>query len=444
MNGSCASAGNAHWEERMRKWFAAALVATLGSSAVTAGEPGDRLAQSLYDGTLAELADTSAAACQAGEGDACFALGLHDLITAYEGFARGLYRHGATAPSAGAMGMLLGLGLEEPSGPANPNPEPLTYEQFRDLLDAFSKGLDAAAANMKLAGEGTPFVIHIDPLQVRIDLDGNGEAAEAETLGALMGGLGAFVDIPAPDAPPEGKSKSKDSAPAQNTVIGFDNADAIWFAGYSNIVATPLELALAHDFSSLFDAYFHRLFPKAGLMMGEFVRGNGSLVMDAESDAFIADVIAAIHTADFPVADAPRLAAIITRLSDITALSRRNWELILAETDDDRELVPSPRQTSLVEGRKVNQEIVDAWLATLDSLDEIIAGDLLLPHWRFDQGFSLKTFFETATETDLVLLLTGQAALPYLAEGPIADMQSFAELNRAMGDEWPFFALWFN
>lgn len=425
-------------------WAAAGLALALGASAAQAGEAGDQLAQSLYDGALRDLANRSVDACEAGEGDACFALGLDGFITAYETFAQGLYRHGAVTPNSPAMGMLLGMGLDTPTAPANPNPEPLTYEQFRDLLETFSATLDIAAGHMKQAGEGTPFVIHIDPLKVRIDLDGNGEASAAETLGALLGEAGEFVDIPTPDAPPPGKSKSKGAEPTENTIIGFDNSDAIWFAGYANISATPVEITLAHDFSDFFNAYFHRIFPKAGLPMQDFSRGEGTLMMDADSDAFIADLVAAIHTADFPVIDQPRLAAVLERLSAITALSRQNWEMILAETDDDRELLPSPTQTSLVPDQNITEDVVKAWFATLDQLDLIINGELLLPHWRFSKGFNLKTYFETATETDLVMLFTGHDALPYLGDGPVADAAAFAELNRVMGDEWPMFALWFN
>ncbi|KRA99154.1 hypothetical protein ASD83_01065 [Devosia sp. Root685] len=425
-------------------WAAAGFALALSAGAAHAGEAGDQLAQSLYDGTIGDLATRSTAACEAGEGDACFALGLDGLISAYEILAEGLYRHGVVTPNSPALAMVLGVSLDEIMAPLNPNPEPLTYEQFRDLLDSFSKSLDIAAGHMQQAGEGTPFVIHIDPLKVRIDLDGNGEAGAGETLGALLGDLGGLIDIPAPDAPPPGKNKSKGTEPAQNTIIGFDNSDAIWFAGYANITATPIEITLAHDFSAFFSAYFHRIFPKADLPMQDFSRGQGTVMMDADSDTFIADIVAAIHTADFPVVDRPRLAAVLARLSAITALSRQNWEMILAETDDDRELLPSPTQTSLVPDQPITEDTVKAWFATLDQLDRIIDGELLLPHWRFSKGFNLKTYFETATETDLVMLFTGHAALPYLSDGPIADAAAFAELNRVMGDEWPMFALWFN
>ena len=118
--------------------------------------------------------------------------------------------------------------------------------------------------------------------------------------------------------------------------------------------------------------------------------------------------------------------------------------MILAETDDERELVPSPSQTSIVPDTPVTQDTVDAWMATLDTVDQILAGELLVPHWRFKRGFDLKAYFETATETDLVMLITGHDALPYIKEGPIADAESFAEANRVFGTEWLNYVFWFN
>jgi hypothetical protein len=428
----------------MRGLRALAMAAVMLPGAVAASEVGDELAQRLYDGSLREVGDLALERCDQLHTDACFALGLLDLVTAYEQLAQAMYRHGATSPNSPVMGMLFGMGLDMPTTPANADPEPLSYEGLVDILDAFSTTLDLAAGHFQMAEVGADFVIPIDPLQVRIDLDGNGTAEASETLGSLMGAVGNLADVPAPDAPPPGgKIKTKDSAPAPDTTIGFDNADAIWFAGYSTAVSAPIELLLAHDFSEFFHAYLHRVFPAAGLPMQDHSQG-GTLFMDADSDAFIADIIAALHTADFPVTDAARLAMVHERLRSITALSRKNWDLVLAEIDDDRELVPSPRQTSMVPDMAVTEETVAAWKATLDQLDLILAGELLLPHWRFRQGFDLKAYFETATETDLVMLIAGQGALPFLKAGPIADAESFAEANRVFGDDWPIFALWFN
>ncbi|QQR40192.1 hypothetical protein [Devosia rhizoryzae] len=422
--------------------FALALLSALTLPAA-ASEFGDKVRAHLYAGTLSEMGEQIAPACDAGDAEACFAFGLSDLITGYEQTAQMLYRHGAVAPNAPALSLFLGTGLDTPPATINADARPLDYDGLVQILDDFVVTLGQARAHFEAAGNGDAFVMPIDPLRVRIDLDGNGAAEPGETLAVVLQAAGELTEFPSPDEPPPGHKTKTKSKGAPDATIGFDNADAIWFAGYSTLVSTPVDFLLAHDFSQFFDAFLHRVFPHAGLPMGGHLPG-GMMVMDPESDAFFADVIAAIHAADFPVTDAARLANVRTRLLEITALSRRNWELILAETDDDRELVPSPTQTSLVPDRQVTQDVVDAWLATLDTVDLVLEGELLLPHWRFAQGFDLKRYFETATETDAVMLFTGLGALPFLGDGPIAGADDFAEANRVFGEDWPFFALWFN
>lgn len=426
----------------MKRLAGLAMAALLLSGSAQAGEAGDALIEHLYAGTAAQGLADAGKACDAPDQEGCFALGLLKFVTAYEGFAQDLYRYGATTPGTTAAAMLFGLNMGVDSIPANPNPEPLTCGGLRTVLSDFVDDLDRARTAFELAGGEGDYVITIDPFKVRIDFNGDGKADEGETLGALIGSVGDFADIPAPDSPPAGKTKGEAPA-AADTTIGFDRADAIWFAGYSQVVAAPVDLLLAHDFSDFFNAYLHRVFPKSGLPMQDYSRG-GMLFMDPESDTGIADIIAAVHTLNFPVTDVERLAGVLERLKSITALSRRNWEAILAETDDNRELVPSPSQTSLMPGTPVTQDVVDAWMATLDTVDEVLDGKLLVPHWRFKQGFDLKAYFETATRTDLVMLFTGYGALPYLKDGPIADVESFAEANRVFGTNWLNYAFWFN
>jgi hypothetical protein len=420
----------------------AALVSLLVPAAM-AGEAGDRLPDLLYAGTAIDERAWFEEHCSSSDTEACFGLGLIDLIGTVEGLSQAFYRHGATTPQMPAAAMMLGLATEMPTGPANPDPEPLDYDGLRVILDDFVAGLDGAQASFEAAGENGNYVIAIDPLRVRFDINGDGERSEGETLAALLAPLGEWATVPTPDAPPPGTKRKTKGGATPDTTVGFDRADAVWFAGYTQVIASPVDFLLAHDFSELFEAAGHRVFPKAGLPMEDFSRG-GMLMMDPETDTFIADMVATLHTADFPVADAERRAGVLARLQAITALSRQNWDAILAETDDDRELVPSPSQTSLVPDVEVTDEVVEAWLSTLDTVDDILAGELLVPHWRFARGFDLKLWFETAPETDIVLLFTGQGALPYLRDGPIADAQNFADGNRVFGDNWPTFAIWFN
>ncbi|HQZ13660.1 MAG TPA: hypothetical protein PK286_12325, partial [Devosia sp.] len=203
------------------------------------------------------------------------------------------------------------------------------------------------------------------------------------------------------------------------------------------------DFLLAHDFETFFNVAFHRFFPKAGLPMQDYGTG-GTLVMDPSTDTAIADAVAAIHTINWPVAEPHRLAGVLKRLQKVTALSRANWDAILAETDDNRELVPSPRQTSIVPEGRVTDEVVAAWRETLDVADDVLAGKLLVPHWRFKQGFDLNAWFNGAQRFDLVMLIQGYDALPFLKDGPVASAESFAAANRVFGDQWMGYVFWFN
>ena len=106
--------------------------------------------------------------------------------------------------------------------------------------------------------------------------------------------------------------------------------------------------------------------------------------------------------------------------------------------------VPSAAKARNVPGSMFGSASASAWLATLDTVDQVLAGELLIPHWRFSKGFDLKAYFESATRTDLVMLITGYDALPFLKDGPIASAQSFAEANRVFGDALWGYAFWFN
>ncbi|MGV8855389.1 MAG: hypothetical protein ACOH2L_12155 [Devosia sp.] len=409
-----------------------------------ASDSGDLLTRHLYDGTLAQGEAALVAGKDAADPEACFGWSLLHLAGAFEGLARDFYRYGATTPGTPAAAMLLGMGVAEPPAPANLHPEALSYAALRGVLSGFRTALAQAQTGFECGGvAGADFVVPIDVLKLHLDLDGDGKTEDADTLGAFVTPLFGDMGLDSGNAVLEAKARSKGVAVETDGTIGFDAADAVWLAGYSQIVGAQIDLVLAHDFSDFFNAYLHRVFPGAGLPMQEYTKG-GMLVMDPDSDAGFADIIAAIHTLNFPVIDRPLLASIPGQLKHATALSRQNWDLIVAETDDNRELLPNPGQTALLPGMPVTAQSIAAWRQTLDTLDQILDGHLLLPHWRFARGFDLKAYFDTAERTDLVMLLTGEGALPFLRDGPIADSASFAAANAVFGDSIFNYAAWFN
>ena len=80
----------------------------------------------------------------------------------------------------------------------------------------------------------------------------------------------------------------------------------------------------------------------------------------------------------------------------------------------------------------------------LDAAERVLNGELLVPHWRFRQGFDLRAYFETAERPDLVMLVTGHEAVPYLRDGPVATGETFAAANRVFGDDFLGYVFWFN
>lgn len=287
------------------------------------------------------------------------------------------------------------------------------------------------------ASEGE-FAVEIDVAKIRVDIDGDGEAGETESVGAFLAmaaGVGERVDMGTGLAP-------EMVLPA--SVFAFDGSDALWLAGYSQVLAAQSDFLLAHDFEDFFNAALHRLFPGAGLPM-EAYASDGQMFMDRDTDALLADAIAMIHTIDWPVIERERLLAVRDRALAMIDLSRRNWAAILAETDDNLEFMPAPGQTPQTTVMAVTKPMVEAWLETLDVAEAIIGGELLLPHWRYrNLGFDLAAWVEGAERTDLVLLFTGLDALPYLREGEIADAESFAAANSVFGRSIWNYALWFN
>lgn len=401
--------------------LAAAFTATV--TAAQAGPAGDLLRQHLYAGTLEEGVEALSVPTLVADPEAQFGVGLLTFAQGFEGLGQGFYRHGLDIQGGREFGLFFPV-------PVNPNPAPLDYGTFRGILEGFVVAMDRAEAAFQSARAGD-YVVPVDLMRLRLDLNGDGTAADDEMIGGLL------LTMISGDAPVTGGEA------LPSVEIGFDAADAIWFSGYTQVFAAQGDFVLAHDFHRLFEVAFHRLFPKAGLPMQAFSRG-GQLALDPETDAAIADAIGAIHTLDWPVSDRARFQRVRERLLAVIALSRQNWDAILLETDDNRELLPSPKQTSIVPDVQITDETVAAWRATLDTAEEILNGELLVPHWRFRQGFDLKAWFDSSTKNDLVLLFTGPDALPYLKDGPVADVQSFAAANAVFGNDWLGYAFWFN
>ena len=137
--------------------------------------------------------------------------------------------------------------------------------------------------------------------------------------------------------------------------------------------------------------------------------------------------------------------------------SRQSWALIQEETDNDLEWLPNPSQTGVLRV-PVTRELIEGWHAVLAEMEELLEGRKLVPFWRDyssfaggnqqipakGRGINLKRFFSEPRDFDLILLIQGTAALPYLEQGNLSHPETWDNLTRVFRGQFFGFAIWFN
>ncbi|MDW6022352.1 hypothetical protein SAZ10_11365 [Mesorhizobium sp. BAC0120] len=360
---------------------------------------------------------------------AAYAAGAVEFLVALEKLGAGLHRHGFESPQSFIV-PLMRLPI-----PENPNPEPLTYESFRQILVDFHDAMAQSAASLAMVPKDADIGVVVDLANVGIDLNEDGSIAPDETIAAIIASLANGGTSP-PDAPPA-------------LVFRFDRADGYWLQGYANFLMAQTDFWLAHDFHLAFDQSFQMLFPKAKLPMQDTLvpPDNGASSIFA-SEWRIADFISYVHLINWPVVEPERRKAARRELLETIRLSREDWKAIRAEKDNDREWLPGPQQdgTNQLTGLKVTEQEVRAWHTALQMAEDLLEGRKLLPHFRFaDKGINMKRFFDEPRTFDLVLSITGPGIVPYLEKGPIISSAEWSALQQQFGRVgFLTFALWAN
>ncbi|MES0127560.1 hypothetical protein [Mesorhizobium sp. M0029] len=414
--------------------LASAFLLLLPLSSARAAAP--EAATALFEAkTVAERnrALTTFESAAKGNPASAYAAGAGEFFTALEILAGGLHRHGFESPQS-FMLPLMRLPI-----PDNPNPEPLTYEQFRAILVAFRDRLEQSAATLGSVPAGADIGMVVDLTHAGIDLNEDGAIAPDESIAAVMAALS--------------RGGISSDAAAPSLAFRFDRADGYWLQGYAEFLMAQADFWLAHDFRTMFDGSFHMLFPRAKLPLQDVLvppAGDmGSSIFSSEWR--IADFISMVHLVNWPVVEPERRQAARRHLLEMIRLSREDWKAIRAETDNDREWLPGPQQKgeNPLTGLEVGEEQVKAWLATLTMAEDLLEGRKLLPHFRITastgQGINMKRFFEEPKPFDLVLSITGPAIAPYLESGEIVTSGEFDQIQRQFGGGgFLTFALWFN
>jgi hypothetical protein len=337
-------------------------------------------------------------------------LGVVRLLRGVERMSQSLHRHGFRSSRGGfwAGGM---WGFTRVPVPENPKPGPLDYAGFRRILQQWVDDLADAEATLSTVSDPT-FKLPLHVALFRLDLDGDGKAGPGETGWRLLAAAFPRLDLK------EGQ--------AAGFRIGFDLGDVLWLRGYIHVLSAITEAFLVPDEKRYFDHYGHEAF-----------EGVPAPPADAKPPEWTGKTVWAKDARQ-------RLRSILAHLEAVTELSRASWKAILAETDDDDEWLPNPRQAGVL-GIKVTQEQIDLWTACMGELGEWLSGRKVL-NSRGDAGgigYSIRRLLlELPDHEDRWF-----AADDWLrAKGPPVDTEVFERGWRALsrGGDPLMFGLWFN
>ena len=302
----------------------------------------------------------------------------------------------------------------------NPHPETLSYEKSRAIVQAWIADFEKAETTLApIADPGVALPVELNLVRLDVAGDGTKMMSVVEIVTRLM-----------------------NRQPGQHAMlVRFDRADVAWLRGYCHLLEALGEILLAHDGRELFEhtgqVFFTSVETPYKFLLA---KPNG----ENEFWASIPDMIAVIHLLRLPVIEPARMQAALGHLQQMLAMSRETWKFVLAETDDDHEWIPNPKQKSVV-GIPVTQQMVDGWLGFLDEADALLAGKRLIPFWRNSaKGVNLRRVFTQPRTFDAVLWFQGTAAVPYLEEGPKTRPDVWERLWRAFEGDLFLFAAWFN
>ncbi len=358
-------------------------------------------------------------------------LGTLQFMQSLDHLSKSWYRYGINGNTRNAILPFFRLPV-----PNNPNPEQIEYESVRQVFKKMIKDLEKADQTLaKIESKNIKLPLHL--FEIHFDINGDGEKNKSEDLNAFLDELFDLKKIPPRCRP--------------TTVIAFDYADAIWLRGYTHVLRSLLEFALAYDAEALWDVAAYRLFPKVKFkhefMKEEFEASKGKQYNSIFDRNTLLDILASFHNSNFKLKEPERVKRIHKHLKKVVELSREMWRALAKETDNDREWIPNSRQTTLVSPFRPNDQTLTAWQAILDESEAILDGKKLLPFWRGeakDRGFNVKRFLTEPKNFDLILFIHGTGALPHVERGNVTSPEKWRQFQEAFGGDLFGFAIWFN
>ena len=229
----------------------------------------------------------------------------------------------------------------------------------------------------------------------------------------------------------------------QDFVIAFDYGDVSWLRGYCHLLSAICETVLAYDKERLFQAVGDQLFdsPDVPRLPSELFHHQRPTW---ERD--VANAIAAIHLASFPLKEPKRMKAAHEHFAEVIRLSRESWKAIDAETDDDHEWVPNSKQQSVIPNVRVSAEMIAGWHEFLDEAESLLVGgpSSRIGGLRPNTGSISNASFRNRASLTWCFGLMVPPPCPMPEKGQVTSTETWQRVDDLSGGQFVGFALWFN
>lgn len=340
-----------------------------------------------------------------------FGLGVVQFVRGVERLAQSFHDYGLKSEHQSAPFLRLPV-------PQNPEPAVIRYEVFRRILDDFRRDLmDAEKVLANITDDRVALPLHL--ADIHLDLDGDGKATDRfmDVLAKIMRGQ---------------RFEFLEENPA--FLVRFDRGDVAWLRAYCHLLSGMLDFYLAFDTQEDFGLWGDTAFakPKAAFKGSEFER----LQKSGEAHRVLR------------IIEPARLSRSRGHLIKVAQLNRETWRFIRAETDNDHEWLPHPRQQSVFK-MAVREEMIDAWLAAVGELEGMLEGKKLMFNLggpNQDRGINVKRLLEDPpTELDWEKVWREGPTEKYLEKGEFINIGTLFRVLSVFNDPMAVgYAAWFN
>lgn len=361
--------------------------------------------------------------------------------------------------------------------PDNPAPEPFTAPLIRELFEQFLADMARAEAYLAaLPTDADPsFVLSLPDLW----FDVNGDGIRDETEGFREIALPSLMSRWQIRQLERDVKDNPDRIDPLQTTIRFDRSDLYWLRAYTQVLSGVSEIILAFDPTSEIEKllemrealalqtsqfqpsakeladykdHLRKSFPdeseaKIQARIDQTLRearADRSPESFGQAGLFVDMASVVIETLRHQP-DPERIATARHHLLRMVQLNRQFWAALDTETDDDREWIPNARQTAAL-GFEMPDTIDTAWLAVLEDAEGVLKGELLIPFWRFGNGYgiNLNAYVDNPGPLPIVQWIQGAAALPYAQQGEVMTTRNWQRFRRLVRRQTGLFVILLN